>query len=108
MAIDSTEQNGLDTIRITYPLSDVDIKELEELEGKLKQFAEAAEQGKKVALHRVYHDILKYSSTCIARAKLRSTREANAERSKRHKSLKQVFKQEVLSTATGANGAGNL
>jgi hypothetical protein len=85
--------------RVTYPLSPEDIKELEDLEGKLQKFAEDAETAQKVALHSVYHQILKQSSTAIARAKLRSTREANAERQRRHKTLKKT----VASSAT--NGA---
>ena len=96
------------TTRITYPLSEDDIKELEDLESKLTDFAKTAESSKKVALHSCYHQILKYSSMSIARAKMRSTRESNAERTRRHKTLKATVKQEVLAGAgTGANGAAS-
>ena len=83
-----TQTPTADNIRVTYPLNDKDIQELEELETKLKGFADTAEQNKRVALHRVYNEIMKSSTITIARAKLRSAREANADRTRRHKSLK--------------------
>jgi hypothetical protein len=94
--------------RVSYPLAPDDIKELEDLESKLKQMAETAEKEQKVALHNCYHQILKFSSTAIARAKLRSTREENAERTRRHKSLKKIVASKVTNGApagvAGANG----
>lgn len=106
-------QTAADNVRVTYPLNDKDIQELEELETKLKGFADTAEQNKRVALHRVYNEIMKSSTITIARAKLRSAREANADRTRRHKKLKLDVKQDALSgngngagsNATGASGA---
>ena len=100
-----TQTAAADKIRVTYPLSDADIKELEDLESKLKGFAQTAETGKRVALHSVYSQILKSSTTTIARAKMRSAREANADRTRRHKTLKVLVKDEIL-TGTGSGAAG--
>ncbi len=91
--------------RVTYPLSTEDIAELEELEKRLQGFAETAEQNQKVALHQVYHEILKQSSMAIARAKLRSTREANAERTRRHKTLKKAVAGATIGNANSGNTA---
>lgn len=92
--------------RITYPLNDDDIRELEDLEGKLTQVAEEAASKQRVALHRVYSDILKSSTILIARAKLRSAREANAERTRRHKTLKKAVKEQVLNGNANGNASG--
>ena len=99
-----TQTAAADNVRITYPLNDKDIQELEELETKLKGFADTAEKNKRVALHRVYNEIMKSSTITIARAKLRSAREANADRTRRHKKLKLDVKQDVL--AGNGNGTG--
>lgn len=89
-------QTAADNVRITYPLNDDDIRELEDLESKLKGFAEDAEKKNRVALHRVYNEIMKGSTITIARAKLRSAREANADRTRRHRELKKKVKETVL------------
>ena len=99
-------QTAANEPRITYPLNDNDIRELEELETKLKKAAEDAENNKRVALHSVYGTILKNSTTTIARAKMRSAREANAERTRRHKSLKKTVKDEVLNGNANGNASG--
>lgn len=99
-------QTAADNVRITYPLNDNDIRELEDLEAKLKKAAEEAEANKRVALHSVYSAILKNSTTTIARAKMRSAREANAERTRRHKSLKVKVKEEVLNGTANGNASG--
>jgi hypothetical protein len=99
-------QTAANDVRITYPLNDNDIKELEELETKLKKAAGDAETNKRVALHSVYGTILKNSTTTIARAKMRSARESNAERTRRHKSLKKTVKEEVLNGTANGNASG--
>lgn len=99
-------QTAAGDLRVTYPLNDDDIRELEDLESKLKQFAEDAEAKQRVALHRVYSDVLKSSTLLIARAKLRSAREANAERTRRHKSLKKTVKEQVLNGNANGNSSG--
>lgn len=99
--------------RIAYPLNDDDIRELEELETKLKGFAEDAANKKRVALHGIYNTILKNSTTTISRAKTRAGREANAERTRTHKKLKLDVQQNAQTgnsngaggNATGATGA---